>query len=99
MRKGGDISFIPAELAKVRSVDDGGFVEGEYYGSLVALIGDTIGKHLKSGVNIAIEIAQDPEVENPQGLLGELCPQCNQPRLVIQEGCKKCMNCTYSNCG
>jgi len=100
MRKGGDISFIPTELAKVRSADDTGWVDGKHYGSLVALIGDTIGKHLSNGVVIEIEAMAIDAVSDPQEeqILGELCPQCNQPSVIEQEGCKKCMNCTYSKC-
>ena len=99
MRKGGDISFIPEELAKVRSADDSAWVEGKFYGSLVALLGETIGKHLTNGV--IIEVDEEPQLtlEDPQGQKGETCPQCNAPALIMQEGCKKCINCTYSNCG
>lgn len=108
MRKGGDISFIPAELAKVRSADDTGFVGGKYYGSLVALIGDTIGRHLSAGDSSEVEEVPTKEALDSQGTKikielhpaeGETCPQCNMPTVVMQEGCKRCMNCTYSNCG
>lgn len=27
------------------------------------------------------------------------CPSCNQPKLVAQEGCLKCLACGYSKCG
>jgi len=110
MRKGGDISFIPEELQKVRSADDAGFVDGKFFGSLVALLGHNIGKHLNSG-----DIQHDKSVPsgkkmNPQGKsqthisinarpLGETCPKCNQPAVFRQEGCDSCTNCTYSRCG
>ena len=38
MRKGGDIDFIPEELMKVRSADDTNWIDGRFYGSLVAVI-------------------------------------------------------------
>ncbi len=98
MRKGGDIDFISRELMKVRSADDAGYVDGKFYGSLVALIGDTIGKHHLSG---DIQHAKKPQISidiNPQESLGETCPSCNQPSIFRIEGCDKCTNCTYSKC-
>jgi len=107
MRKGGDISFIPEELQKVRSADDAGFVEGKFYGSLVALIGHTIGKHFNSG-DIQRDKSDAPnKFANPKGTQiiistkerGDTCPKCNQPTVFKQEGCDSCTNCTYSRCG
>jgi len=104
MRKGGDISFIPEELRKVVSMNDTAWINGKFYGSLVALIGDTIGQHLDTlennpeiGINVALEHAVEHEEEAPQGNL-EVCPQCSQPTLKHEEGCKKCLNCGYSSC-
>lgn len=106
MRKGEDISFIPEELAKVRSADDTGWVDGKYYGSLVALIGDTIGKHLLSGVDSSVEEDASGTKANPKihieahvAPLGETCPYCNMPTLTRQEGCDLCLSCGYSHCG
>ncbi len=30
--------------------------------------------------------------------IGDLCPECGQPALVNEEGCKKCYSCGYSEC-
>jgi ribonucleoside-diphosphate reductase alpha chain len=30
--------------------------------------------------------------------IGDLCPECGQPALVSEEGCRKCYNCGYSEC-
>ncbi|OGO28141.1 MAG: ribonucleoside-diphosphate reductase, adenosylcobalamin-dependent [Chloroflexi bacterium RBG_16_54_18] len=30
--------------------------------------------------------------------IGDLCPECGQPALVSEEGCKKCYSCGYSEC-
>ncbi len=105
MRKGGDISFISEELAKVRSADDVGYVDGKFYGSLVALFGATIGKHMNSGVDSAIntmsfEVVADTQTPSlaESSSPGETCPQCNQPKLIPQEGCLTCTNCSYSKC-
>ena len=106
MRKGGDISFIPEELAKVRSADDQAWVDGRLYGSLVALIGDTIGKHLGSvdiqqldeDASVASDDTQVVINIDARTPMGEICPQCNQPAVVKQEGCEKCLNCDYNRC-
>jgi len=107
MRKGDDISFIPEELKKVRSVDEVGYIDGRFYGSLVAVIGETIGKHLTGGVIKRVDKGPSGDSENPKAQIeliaqplapGETCPQCTQPTLIQQEGCKVCTTCTYSNC-
>ncbi|KKK63980.1 hypothetical protein LCGC14_2988850, partial [marine sediment metagenome] len=28
-----------------------------------------------------------------------VCPSCNAPALIYQEGCAKCTQCSYSTCG
>ncbi len=104
MRKGGDISFISEELAKVRSADDVGYVDGKFYGSLVALFGATIGKHMNGDVDSAIntlefEVIADTQIPRITDNQGETCPACNQPSLRPQEGCMTCTNCGYSKCG
>ena len=35
----------------------------------------------------------------PEGVVGEICPACGEPTLIIEEGCKKCYSCGYSECG
>jgi len=103
MRKGGDIHFIPEELSKVKSAEDSGWVEGKFYGSLVALIGATIGKHFESRdikrakqVSVAKSQIQITPI-NPTR--GETCPQCHQPTVIRLEGCDRCTSCDYSRCG
>jgi ribonucleoside-diphosphate reductase alpha chain len=107
MRKGGDISFISQELSKVRSAEDSAWINGKYYGSLVALIGDTLGKHLLDGdiqrvENKSLEVSDNPQIHleiQSSSIKGDTCPKCNAPALISQEGCDKCLNCDYSNCG
>jgi len=113
MRKGGDISFIPEELSKVKSAEDSGWVDGKYYGSLVALIGATIGRHLDSrDIQRAKKTPSSDPSESTQmqqhatGKLviteqpmGDFCPQCHQPTVIRQEGCDMCQSCDYSRCG
>ncbi len=108
-RKGGDVSFVSEELMKVRSADDVGYIEGKFYGSLVAVIGDTIGKHLTNGVDSKVVEVPSSGKQNPnvhieisgtplRTGIGITCPQCNQSTLIQQEGCDQCTNCTYSKC-
>jgi ribonucleoside-diphosphate reductase alpha chain len=97
MRKGGDTSFISRELMKVKSADDAGWVNQKFYGSLVALIGDTIGKHHKNGESSVVEEVADEVNTNP--LRGDVCPSCGQPTLFRIEGCDRCTSCDYSRCG
>ncbi len=97
MRKGEDVGFIPEELKKVKSHHDTAWIDGKMYGSLVALIGDIIGKHLDCGDSSMIEELPPEQVKNP--LKGDICPQCDSPTLIAQEGCSTCMSCGYSNCG
>jgi len=104
MRKGGDISFIPTELAKVRSADDVAWVNERLYGSLVALIGETIGQHFAArDIQRAPSGVPDVPSESKARIVmrqgGEWCPKCNQPTVYRQEGCDQCMNCDYSRCG
>jgi len=115
MRKGGDISFIPEELSKVKSAEDSGWVDGKYYGSLVALIGATIGRHLDSSdIQHAKRTpssgpSESTQVQTQQHAaarliiteqpLGEFCPQCGQPAVIRIEGCDRCQSCDYSRCG
>lgn len=105
MRLGYDITFIPEELKKVASHHDHAWIDGKWYGSLVALIGATIEEHLYNGDIGESDEGLSEEQVTPQiervttGTIGDVCPKCNTPNLIAQEGCKTCMNCGYSNCG
>ena len=43
--------------------------------------------------------AEAPVQEEETFKIGELCPVCGEPTLVLEEGCKKCYSCGYSECG
>ncbi len=103
MRKGGDINFIPEELMKVRSAEDSGFVDGKFYGSLVALLGSTMKQHFSNGDISSDEEATSSLRTNPQisitaQPMGETCPDCTMPTVIRLEGCDRCTNCNYSRC-
>lgn len=106
MRKGDDISFIPEELGKVISVTDYAWINGKFYGSLVALIGDIIKRHI-DGVDISevnelpLEAKKLTTGNHGAGALplGEICPACHKPTMYPMEGCTRCLDCGYSTCG
>ena len=40
----------------------------------------------------------EEQMELPLSQIGDLCPECGQASLMYIEGCKKCVNCGYSEC-
>ncbi len=103
MRSYDDVSFIPVELQQVVSAHDSGWIEGRYYGSLVARIGHVLELHMERGKDGAaslddLSMKPDAVVELPT-VTKESCPQCEAPALIYKEGCVSCQQCGYSNCG
>ncbi len=109
-RKGDDVKFVGEELMKIISATDSAWVEGKYWGSLVALIGYTIDTHitghLQEGESLTAMIPDTPtsdvkekavkgEIEHVKGAT---CPKCLAPAYIFKEGCKECVNCGYSTC-
>ena len=45
-----------------------------------------------------MEAAPAAQLELPLNQIGDLCPECGQATLLSIEGCKKCINCGYSEC-
>lgn len=105
-RKGGDTSFISHELKQIQSFRDGAFVDGRYVGSLPALIGRLLESHLTTVTDTdnagRMEVPEQPGLvvkDTPyRRTLGDTCPRCNQPTLIMEEGCFKCTECFYSKC-
>jgi len=61
--------------------------------------------HDQSLLQLPAESVADEETTPPPGQLelplqqiGDLCPECGQATLLNIEGCKKCINCGYSEC-
>lgn len=119
MRAGEDISFVPRELQKVVSTHDYAWIGGKLKGSLPAMIGETLQKHLtyvdfrtvdEGRVKYTVEQLTDEEaleirttttgrMHSISQVRGEICPKCNLPTYVFQEGCKACLSCGHSTCG
>ncbi len=91
-RRGGDVSFVVDELRAVFDPRGGRWMDGRYLPSLLAAIGDIIGKHM-----VAIG-ALSPEAAARALPSTEACPRCGQGPLVHQEGCLICRDCGYSRC-
>ena len=54
---------------------------------------DTRANHLKkqTGKSAVIQQLSLPAI-------GDLCPECGQATLIMEEGCCKCYSCGYSEC-
>jgi hypothetical protein len=109
-RKGGDVTFVVRQL---KSVFDprGGYLApgGILVPSLVAEIGTVIEKHLTS-LGIIRKENFSPEMramlDNKRAQVGDAalknasqCSQCSAYAVVLQSGCKTCLECGYSKCG
>ncbi len=107
MRRGWDITFIPAELKQVHSTHDSSWANGKFYGSLVHRIGDVLEQHFmriglipQSGEPVQKLAAVGEPAPEWKGIFkGEVCPSCHAPTLFREEGCHKCQNCDYTRCG
>ena len=100
-RRGGDVSFVVEELKDVFDPRGGHWTGGQYVPSVLAAIGDIIGRHLVSiGFMVGNEGSQlsDDEDQGSLELTHKYCPKCRAPSFVHQEGCWVCRNCNYSKC-
>lgn len=104
-RRGGDLSFLPAELIQVTDPNGGAWIKGKYVTSLVALLGHKLQEHLVNMGAIAHDSVRPIEPESKstpksaEPKPGEVCPKCSAPTLIRREGCKSCQSCGYSSCG
>jgi len=99
LRRGGDSSFVGAELQAVHSLHDTAWIKinGEpkpkFFTSLLAYIGYILSKDLTAPSD-ASSTALQPSPQTSK----ERCPACLAPSLEHQEGCKVCTNCDYTTC-
>jgi len=40
----------------------------------------------------------EPTTPSTRFRIGDICPDCGEPALVNEEGCRKCYSCAYSEC-
>ena len=98
-RRGGDVSFVVEELRDVFDPRGGQWMEGRYVPSLLAAIGDIVGRHLHAiGFMADDEMNPAQEDHEDRGRLQKYCPKCHSPSFVHQEGCWVCRSCGHSKC-
>lgn len=99
-RSGEDVSFLVKGL---KSIFDprGGYWQrgGRYLPSIVAQIGECIELHLQNIGLIEKPVIKPKHIQGGGGIQGGICPKCQQPSLIKQEGCDTCLECGYSKCG
>ncbi len=108
-RTGGDVSFVAKELQQIQSLNDHAFKEGHSHPSLAAYIGFVLERHIESlkdpGMTHATThidgfiTAQKLQVGSILKGTGERCPRCHELTLIRKEGCKVCLQCSYTSCG
>jgi ribonucleoside-diphosphate reductase alpha chain len=95
-RRSSDVTFVAEELKAVFDPRGGAWLQGRYVPSLLAAIGDIVGRHLGGlgGKPIEAEgFTSRSARPMPQ------CPQCGASAIVKVEGCNNCLECGYSKCG
>ncbi len=102
-RRGGDVGFVAEELKAVFDPRGGAWLQGKYIPSLLAAIGGIIERHLSRFSPGQLALPIEPEAAPGHVLAasptGPICPQCNTPGMIREEGCNKCLSCGYSKCG
>ncbi|MCY4319611.1 MAG: adenosylcobalamin-dependent ribonucleoside-diphosphate reductase [Alphaproteobacteria bacterium] len=100
-RRQGDVGFVSEELMAIADPNDGQWVKGRgWVSSLIALIGMEIRDWMIELGHIdpdepPIKAGPASEAGRPAG---PVCPKCNQPGMIHQEGCDHCLSCGYSRC-
>ncbi|MYF88706.1 MAG: adenosylcobalamin-dependent ribonucleoside-diphosphate reductase [Boseongicola sp. SB0676_bin_33] len=103
-RRGGDVSFVVAELKAVFDPRGGAWMGGKYVPSILAAIGAVIERHLIEigfidGEGMGLKSDPQAEVVNLGGAPGPACASCGQFGLRMLEGCMTCPSCGHSECG
>lgn len=92
-RKGGDVTFVAEELKEIFDPRGGFWLNGVYRPSLLAVVGETIERHMQATGFMAEQADAGPS------LVKRHCPKCQTGALVMREGCWSCQSCDYSKCG
>jgi len=71
--------------------------------SLPDAIAQVLDEYLNESITVTTqdndaETTPANQLELPLNQIGDLCPECGQATLLNIEGCKKCINCGYSEC-
>lgn len=104
LRRGGDVRFVVDQLKQVGSVKGGAFWGGAYQMSQVAAIGSVIERELRTLGVYETPPAEEETTEIATAPLGQvvwgtMCPKCTEMALIRENGCRRCLKCTYEACG
>lgn len=104
-RRGGDVSFVVAELKAVFDPRGGQWMAGHYVPSLLAAIGEVIERHMidigflpAKSEPALLQAQANGDAASPPVATGRQCPKCGSASLIHQEGCDQCLDCGYSKC-
>jgi len=100
-------SVVIEELAAIKDPEGGYFVPGGggYVSSTMAHIARILKQELvdaadEGGQQTPKEAeAEQPEADSSEQPVGEQCEECMEYAVVFEGGCKKCLNCSASECG
>jgi len=90
--------FMVEDLEGVQSAQ-GAWVNGKYVPGVVALIAGVLRRHMAWLGMIEDETVKASSAPVKEVTLGETCPKCGAPALIRTDGCRKCLSCSYSECG
>ena len=103
MRMGVPLSTICDELEQVHSIE--GYMvprngKSAYFPSLVSLIGSYLREMDDATRAFPTEPLETPSAGGAPAKAGqgERCPHCRSPNTTFQEGCFKCLDCSYNKC-
>ena len=107
-RKGGDVTFVVKQLKSVFDPRGGYLKQGSFIPSVVAELGIVIERHL-CGLGLIRKSEMSEEMRAylaakreaaGSAMRGALqCPECDAVAVVLQSGCKTCLECGHSKCG
>lgn len=108
LQHGDDPMLLADQFKQIQGAHDGQWIEGKYYSSLPAYIGELLEQHFRryigtdEGTLAAVGVVVSPAPTLAEEIVfinnAPKCPQCFAP-MMKSEGCYKCTSCTYSNCG
>nr|WP_207711801.1 adenosylcobalamin-dependent ribonucleoside-diphosphate reductase [Sulfobacillus harzensis] len=113
LRSNGNVSprrrleLVSEQLKGIGGANQMGFGPGRVL-SVVDAIGKLLESHLNQGKGeAAVAVAEPQAIDAAAGRVPErrsaqpsydLCPQCDGPTLIYEEGCQHCTSCGYSKC-
>jgi len=102
-RRGGDTSFIAAELKEIVDPKGGNWQDGVFVPSLVAKIGRIIEQHTRPTKSNDWNASDADFVDDANLALASAsaasCPSCGEYALRNEGGCMTCSSCGHSKCG